>query len=144
MKVFFSQESLCGEETPTPTFVCFVWGLLICSGPCASAFILILLTKIKHVQICLGGDCLVGKGKVNHTWHLYSPGAQDSPHTAAACQTPAWDAGLLAARLLSLGCGTHREEDKTEMEISGPAHWDANSEPFGTAPGFRHRPVVSD
>lgn len=100
--------------------------------------------KIKHVQICLGGDCGVGKGKVNHTEHFYSFHVQDSPHITAVCQTPDWDAGLLAARLLSLDCGTHCEEDKTEIKISRPADCNANSEPLGTGLGFRHRPVVNN
>lgn len=52
--------------------------------------------------------------------------------------------GSSLARLLSLDCGTHCAEDKTEIKISRPADCNANSEPFGTGPGFRHRPVVNN
>jgi len=123
------QESIRGEETHTQTFSSFPFFLLkkvICSATCASACVLIVLMKIKRVQICPGGGRRAGRGKVNHTLHFHPFPAQDSPHAAAACQTPDWDAGLRAARLLSPDRGTHREEDKTERKISRPADRNAN------------------
>lgn len=65
------QESVCGEVCHRFFFFLFFFSRkLICSGTCVSACILILLIKIKNVQICLCGDRGVGKGKVNHAQHF--------------------------------------------------------------------------
>lgn len=62
-----------------------------------------------------------------------------SGFSAHPCQSLDWDAGLLAARLLSPGC----EKDKTERKISWPAGCNASSEPFGTHLfGDRDTPVI--
>lgn len=101
----------------------FLWKLL-CSSMCVHEYVLILLMKIKHGQICLWKP--QGRGKEG--WpclaFMWFPSSGFSAHP---CQTLDWDAGLPTARLLSPGC----EKDKTEIKISQPAGCYANSEPFG-------------
>lgn len=131
--IIFSKSPFVGKSVTDFSFSVFYSWKLIGSGACASVCTWIFLIKIKNVQICLCGDGGVGKGKVNHTWHFLLSMLRILC-TQALCARPWLGCRVPSAHLLSLNCGTHCKEDKTEIKIPWPADHNANSELFGTDP----------